>query len=124
MDDDQNIFQTSLIDRYAARPTTLDNTTWSGQNLDEENHDSLPKPDEENKIKLQRILLSHDLGYMYKWGREAVVQFDKFNLAKESNKVYWSKLVLYLPWKIVDSDILGGYMTFKTQYNDHANDVL
>ena len=79
MDDDQNIFQTSLIDRYAARPTTLDNTTWSGQNLDEENHDSLPKPDEENKIKLQRILLSHDLGYMYKWRREAVVHFDKFN---------------------------------------------
>lgn len=72
--------------RYAARPTTLDNTTWSGQNLDEENHDSLPKPDEENKIKLQCILLSHDLGYMYKWRREAVVHFDKFNLAKESTR--------------------------------------
>ena len=83
--DDHNIFQTSLIDRYAARPTILDNLclaefaanyiTRSGQDHDEDSSDALPKPDEGNDVKAQCIQLNNGLGYMYKRRRETVVRF-------------------------------------------------
>ena len=132
--DDPNIFQTSLIERYAARPTILDNmclaefaanfTTRSGQHHDEDSNDALPKPDEGNEVKAQRIHLNNGLGYMYKRRRETVVRFHKFSLNKQSSKVYRSKLMPYLPWRNEDSDILGGYMTYKARYDDLSDDVM
>ena len=132
--DDPNIFQTSLIDRYATRPTILDNmclaefaanyTTRSGQDHDEESSEALPKPDDGNEVKAQCIHRKNGLGYMYKRRRETVVRFHKFSLNKESSKVYRSKLMLYLPWRNEDSDILGGYMTYKARYDDLSDDVM
>ena len=132
--DDCNIFQTSLIDRYAARPTVLDNlrlaefaanyTSRSGQDHDEDSSDALHKPDEGNDVKAQRTQLNNGLGYMYKGRRETVVRFHRFNLTKESSKVYRSKLMLYVPWRNEDSDILDGYMTYKARYDDLSDDVI
>ena len=133
-DDDENIFQTSLIDRYTARPATLNDkclaefaanyTTRNGQDVDEESSDTLPKPDEGNEGKQQCIQLNNDLGFMYKRKREAVIRFHKFNFAKLSNKVYRSKLMLYLPWRNENTDILGGYIKFKVRYDDMSDDIL
>lgn len=61
---------------------------------------------------------------MYKRRREAVIRFHKFNITKEPEKAYHSKLMLYLPWRNEETDILGGYMSFKARYDDLSDDIL
>ncbi len=53
-----------------------------------------------------------------------MIRFHKFNIIKEPEKVYHSKLMLYLPWRNEETDILGGYMSFKARYDDLSDDVL
>ena len=100
-------------------------STISG-NEEEEPSDVLPSDEPEDNLPpaSRRIKLSNGLGNMYKRRREAVIRFHKFNITKEPEKVYHSKLMLYLPWRNEDIDILGGYMTFKARYDDLSDDVL
>ena len=124
-----------MIDRYAARPDSLADlclaefaanyTTQSGWELqDGENSDALPPPEDEYSRKCQRILLQNGLGHMYKRRREAIICFHRFNREKEASKMYWSKLMLYLPWRNENADLLGGYADFRSHYEDKCEDVL
>ena len=39
--------------------------------------------------------------------REAIIRFQRFNQEKEPSKVYRSKIMLYIPWRDENSDLLG-----------------
>jgi len=134
-EDSEDIYQTSLIDRYAARPDHLGHmclaefaanyTTRSGQDLpDDESTDALPTPKDEEGEKCECITLKNDLGNMFKCKREAIIRFHWFNQEKETNKVYRSKLMLYIPWREETSDLLGGYMDFHSHYENKVNEIL
>ena len=129
MDDYSEDYQTSLIDRYAARPDRLNNmclaefaanyTTRSGQELpDDETSDVLPTPEDGGSGRCESIKLRNNLGHMYKRKRKAVIRFHRFNLEKEPGKVYRSELMLYVPWRDESSDLLGGYIDFCSHYED------
>ena len=132
-DESEDIYQTSLIDRYAARPDSLDDmclaefaanyTTRSGQEPDDETSDALPKSEREDK-KLPRIQLKNGLGYMHKRGREAIIRFHRFNREKDAEKLYRSKLMLYLPWRNESTDLLGEYADFCSHYEDQSDVIL
>ena len=105
MDDDlEDICQTSLIDRYAAR-TDLPNymclaefatnyTTRSGQELtEEETSDVLPIPKNGATGRHENIKFKNS-GCMYKHKREAIIRFHRFNQEKEPSNVYRSKIML------------------------------
>ncbi len=133
-DDDEHVYQTSLIDRYAARPSVLDDmclaefaanySTMSG-NEEEQPSDVLPsnEPEDNQPLGSRKIKLNNKLGNMYKRRREAVIRLHKFNITKEPEKVYHSKLMLYLPWRNEETDILGRYMSFKARYDDLSDDI-
>ena len=134
-DDSEDIFQTSPIDRYAARPDShadlclaefaVNYTTQGGRELqDGENSDALPPPEDEDSRKCQRIVLKSGLGHMYKRRREAIIRFHRFNHEKEASKMYRSKLMLYLPWRNENTDLLGGYPDFHSHYEDNCDDIL
>ncbi len=97
-DDSEDIYQTSLIDRYAARPDSLNNiclaefaanyTTRSGMDHEEgASNDTLPPPEPESTGRCARIQLKNWLGYMYKRTREATIRFHRFNREKEASKL-------------------------------------
>ena len=74
----------------------------------------VPQPDvEQEGRRLPRIQLKNGLGYMHKRGREAIVRFHRFNREKEADKLYRSKLMLYLTWRDESSD-LGATVDFRT----------
>ena len=134
-DDSEDIYQTSLIDRYAVRPNMLNQmclaefatnyTTCSGQELPEnETSDVLPTPEDGGSGRGQSIKLKNNLGRMYKRKREAIIRFHRFNHKKEPSKVYRSKIMLYVPWRDESSDLLGGYMDFRSHYEDKIEDIL
>ena len=125
-EDSEDIYQTSWIDRYAARPDQLNHmclaefaanyTTRSGQEVPEdETSDVLPRAEDGESRRSESIKLKNDLGRMYKRRREAIIRFHRFNQEKEPSKVYRSKIMLYLPWR---DDLLGGYMDFRSHYKD------
>ena len=97
-DDDEDIYQTSLIDRYAACPPVLDDmclaefaanysTRYRYEEEEEEAYDVLPSQEDDQHESSQKIKLYNGLGQMYKRRREAVIRFHKFNITKEPEKV-------------------------------------
>ena len=62
------------------------------------------------------FLLQNGLGHMYKRRRAAIIRFHRFNCEKEANKMYISKLMLYLPWRNENADLLVGYPDFRSHY--------
>ena len=103
-EDSEDIYQTSLVDRYAARPDQLNGmclaefaanyTTRSGQELTEEvTTDALPTAEDGNSdcCRCDSIKFQGDLGRMYKCRREAIIRFHRFNQEKEPSKVSRSK---------------------------------
>ena len=47
-----------------------------------------------------------------------------FSGLTKPSKVYRSKIILYLPWRDENSDLLGGYMDFRSRYEDKKDDIL
>ena len=100
----EDIYQTSLIDRYAARPDSLENlcladfaanyiTRSTHDNEDRDTNDALP-PAEDQQNSLSRITLKNNLGSMYKRSQESIIRFHRFNREKEAEKLYRSKIML------------------------------
>ena len=125
---------TSLIDRYSARPDSLENmclakfaanyTTRSGNNLEDgETNDTLP-PSEDQQTSLLQVQPKNNMGSMYKRSREAIIRFHRLNHEKEADKLYRSKLMLYLPWRNEDVDLLGEYPDFRSHYEDKDDVIL
>ena len=123
-----------MIDRYAARPDGLNvclaefaanYTTCSSQELpDDETSDVLPTPEDGGSGRCESIKLKNNHGRMYKRKREAIIRFHRFNFDKEPGKVYRSKIMLYVPWRDESSDFLGGYIDFRSHYEDKLDDIL
>ena len=124
----EDIYQTSLIYRYAARPDSLENlclaefaanyiTRSIHDNEDGDTNDAL-HPAEDHQNSLSRITLKNNVGSMYKRSQESIIRFHRFNYEKEAEKLYRSKLMLYLPWRDESLDLLREYPDFRTHYED------
>ena len=132
-DDDEDLYQTSLIDRYAARPDNLENMTLAefaaNYNVSyggcrEETNDHTPNPLVDNEADRDRkITLKNNLGHMYHRKQEAIIRFHKFNKQKEREKYYRSKIMLYVPWRQEDSDILAGHPTFESHFAEKVEEI-
>ena len=133
-DDSEDIYMTSLIDRYAARPDSLNDmylvelaanyTTCSGQDVDnEESTDALPPANEDTR-RCEKIKLKNGLGKMYKRKRECVIRFHRYNREKETGEMYRAKIMLYIPWRDETVDLLAGRADFKSHYEVRADAIL
>ena len=99
-------------------------TTRTGDNLQSDDiSDALPQPEQEDKGQ-PRIQLKNDLGYMHKRKRECIIRFHRFNWEKEPQKVYRSKLMLYLPWRDESTDLMARYTNFESHYQDKSDVIL
>ena len=108
-DDDEDVFATSIIDRYAARPPILVNiclaTFAVNYNVAQANNE-LIEMKETNANELTeieeygtctKITLKDGLGYMHKRKQEAILHVRRYKLHTEPQKYYHSKLILFYP---------------------------
>ena len=110
-DDDENVFATSTIDRYAARPPILGNMCLAkfavNYNVTQANHefiemqetDANELSETEEYDSCTKITLKDGLGYMQKRKQEAILGVMRYKLQTEPEKYYHSKLILFYPWK-------------------------
>ena len=123
-DDDTNVFQKSLIDRYQHRPQELQSmclaefaaTFVTNYHCKDSDSDALPPSDSESTTT--QIILTDGYGKMNKRKREAVIRFRRYNKDAEPSNWYRAKLMLYFPWYNEQTDLLGGYSTYEQLYNN------
>ena len=133
-DDSENVFCTSPVDRYSSRPDVLEHmcmaefaatyTTHETVQTDEDDHmpqDLLYIEEEANQS--DRILrypksieLKNHLGLMTRRNQYCVIRFHK---EKEGEEMYRNLLMLYLPWRDEDQDLMAGFQS----YEDHFEHV-
>ena len=101
-DDNTNVFQKSLIDRYQHRPQQLQFmclavfAAVNYEHSDDNECDALPVA--ESNITSTTITLTDRFGKMNKRKQEAVVRFRKYNKETDLSNWYRAKLMLYYPW--------------------------
>ena len=137
-DEEDNVYMTSIHDRYAAHPESLQNmclatfavsyepifgakkTHDKNVNVLENTDESDPESDEETSTRRRKnevIKLKNNPGHMQKRKTESILCVKCFRQNKEPEKYYHSRLILYMPWNSED-ELLGEYNTYEDHYND------
>ena len=127
-DDDEDVFATSVIDRYAARPLVLQNiclatfavmydviqsSTQTGETEDVNTQDNMHNT--ENAHALTKMKLQKGLGVIRKRKQQAILCTRRYKVHTEPEKYYHSKLLLYYPWNHED-DIISTYQSYHDSY--------
>ena len=130
--DDEDVFATSIIDRYAAGPPFLVNmclaTFAVNYNVAQTNNELIEveetdanKPSETEEYNTcTKIILKDGLGYMHKRKQEAVLHVRRYKLQTEPQKYYHSKLILFYPWKNED-DLITEFKSYMEPYIEKQN---
>ena len=92
-DEDEDVFQKSIIDRYIHRPPELENMCFAEFGAKytviykDESQDSLPLMSD-NTSTLHTIKLTNNYGTMHKRSREAIIRFHQPNKDKNCNEFF------------------------------------
>ena len=128
-DDEEDVFATSIIDRYAARPPILGNmylaTFAVNYNVTQANNELIEMQETganelietEEYDSCTKITLKDGLGYMNKRKQEAILHVRRYKLQTEPQKYHHSKLILFYPWKNED-DLITGFNSYMVSYID------
>ena len=119
-DDDTDVFQKSLVDRFKHRPEQLKTmnlaefaatySTCYSSTGDDDNEDELPNSNKQTSSK--KITLSGGYGQMHERKKTAVIRFSKYNKDTDTSNWYRGN-----PWCDEDTDILGGFASFAEHYD-------
>ncbi|XP_066269843.1 uncharacterized protein [Branchiostoma lanceolatum] len=140
-DDDDDIFCTSALDRYASRPRVLEemslaefratyNTGASDPPDGGTDHipDVLDGRDDNgmnDKDRIQRyprvIKLQNNLGNMKRRRQHCIIRFHKET--KNDEDRYRNLLMLYLPWRDEEVDLKDGFASYKDHF-EHVIDTV
>ena len=128
--DDEDVFATSIIDRYAGRPPILVNmclaTFAVNYNVAQANSE-LIEVQETNANELSEteeydtcttITLKDGLGCMHKRKQEAILYVRRYKCQTEPQKYYHSNVILFYPWKNED-DLITGFNSYMESYIDN-----
>ena len=123
-DDDEEIFCTSLVDRYAARPDDLHNLCLaefaasyvSAKRASPDEPDHISVIDQEMGQNEKIITLKNGLGTMRRRNRQCVIRFHQER--KEGEDKYRNLLMLYLPWRDESDDLKGNFVSYQAHYQD------
>ena len=133
-DDDENVFATSKIDRYAARPPMLGNmclakfavnynvTQANDESIEMQETDANELSETEEYDSCTKIRLKDGLGCMQKRKHEAILHVTRYELQTEPEKYYHSKLILFYPWTNED-DLITVFNSYMESYI-HKQDII
>ena len=128
--EDTNVFQKSLSDRYQHRPQELISMCLAEfaatyvvnyRPSDDSECDALPASGSD--ITSTQITLTDGFGRMNKRKKQTVIRFRKYSKEIDCCNWYRAKLMLYYPWYNEQTDLLGGYSTYEAHYK-HVFDIV
>ena len=110
-DDSEDVFHTSLLDRYLQRPDSLNDMCCAEfASL----YVRLDRPvTAKNSHKV--ITIKNNLGKMIRRDKPQIVRSHKKSRTKEPEKYCYSKLYLYLPWR-EEKDLIDSYESYRDSF--------
>ena len=143
-----DIHQDGLIRRYARRPKCLEHHCLADyaatiniiypkdKQIDDpyaDNNDDDPTSDSENSNtpeetseqhtqKLLSVTLSNGVKITTRQNPR-VIRFVNFNKNSDSENYYRERLLLYLPWRNEDVDLIGSYETYEQHFLQRKNEI-
>ena len=120
--EDNNVYATNIIDKYANRPDVLEQicyadfaTNYISKKVDEvqvesediKNYTMPVSAIDEVERSSNIIVLKKELGEMRKRSRPCVMRYHKVSKMKDSEQYYLKLLQLYMPWR--NEDEIKGY---------------
>ncbi|XP_070191701.1 uncharacterized protein [Littorina saxatilis] len=148
-DEDTDVTLTSLIDRYSERPKELENicladfatsydmrkagsNSRTGKNTKKKEQDFLPEGEYEEDATDNIWNNDSSSGHLYKLPdgkvlhhrrKPKVLRCVRFSLESDSENHYREKLMLYIPWRNEDKDIIGGCGTCHERFEQMKETV-
>ena len=134
INDDENVFATSTIDRYAARSPILGSmclakvavnynvTQAHDEFIDMQETDAHELCETEEYDSCTKIRLKDGLGYIQKRKQEAILYVTRYKLQTEPEKYYHANLILFYPWTNED-DLITGFNSYMESYI-HKQDII
>ena len=138
-DNDENVYCKNIINRYAARPHSLEdmslaefaaNYTYKRENTNDATQcegdisggsDTELQPDDD--VSQQKIItLQNGLGCMRKRKKEAIIRWHNFNPEKEPEKHFRSCIMLFMPWR-EENKLCGNYKSYTDRYHVEINKI-
>ena len=138
-DNDENVYCKNIIDRYAARPEKLEDmclapfaanytfkretgndVTQYEDNISGESDTELPPDDIVSNDSI--ITLLNGLGYMRRRNQKAIIRWHNFNIEKEPEKHFRSRIMLFLPWR-EENKLQGNYNSHADRYHDQMEEI-
>ena len=130
-EEDTNVFEKSLVDRYQHRPHSIQSmclaefaATYVVQHQKDNEEQSDVLPVNETETMSSQIVLSNGFGKMHQRKRQAVIRFRRYNKDSEPSNWHRAKLMLYFPWYNEQSDLLGGCATYEEHYHNVVSVVV
>ena len=132
-DNDENVYCKNIIDRYAARPHSLEDMSlaefaanytykWETTNGATQcegdmsgGSDTELQPDDD-VLQQKIITLQNGLGCMRKRKKEAIIRRHNFNPKKEPEKHFRSCIMLFMLWREEDK-LCGNYKSYTDRYH-------
>ena len=144
-DTDTDIYCKNIIDRYAARPQTLENMSLAefaaNYTYKQETHNNMMEDKDEvsgacdrefgdndnhdndnNMIHTSVITLQNGLGSMRERKRKAIIRWHNFNIQKEPEKHFRSLIMLFLPWRKED-ELLQSHTSYADRYHSEIDRI-
>ena len=100
------------------------NATVNDDDHDNDENDVMPPLDDIEVTPPKVIQLTDDFGAMVKCKTEAVIRFFKYSKDSDPSNYYRSRLMLYYPWYIEASNLLGGDKSYEEHYNHVLNEIV
>ena len=122
---EENIWMTSLEDRYRARPNTHEFETMGQATFASEYRVLAKSVADKNKENPKVFKLQNDLGYIQKrtGDKNAVIRFTKFSETNNPEKYFESQLKLYLPFRLDSHLKADQYESYEDFYNSAAVNI-
>ena len=118
-EDSTDVFCKNIVEKYAATPDNLEEIFYCkfGAYYYSSNM-SKDSQEEEEETNEKHIILKNNLGRMRKRKRPAIVRFHKVSESKEPELYYFSRLLLFWPWRNEISDLKGLDGKYETKYKE------
>ena len=125
-DDEEDIYTTSIIDRYSARPNSL-NRMCLAEFAVSYIPDKKAVEEDSDQEDLEEttpgfIQLKNDLGRMRKRSKKSVLRYHHKSEAKQPDEYYHSQLMLFLPWFDERTELLS-LESYEQHYNDNKETI-
>ena len=132
-DDDEDLYMSGMLEKYADRPHSVENLCladfssyycYGGKPKDKEPElDDFPgseaeeDPTEEKLEALPKtIQLKTTKQKLKRRVKPAIIRTHQYSQLQQEEEFYHSKLLLYLPWRNEDNDLKGEDGTFKSKF--------